>query len=590
MDKNKLQEFSSTLRDWGMVKAAKRIENAIIRLDDSQFNILVVGEFSRGKSTFMNLLMKNNIFQVSAVPVNTINEIHWNDTSQITVIKNGKRETVSYSDFIDIANEADYDLVEVGDTNQIFKDVRIVEYPTLTPAREGRLSESQFSTYVVNSDLVIVVLACDMLLSSSESDAIKQYIHPEGHTELVFLCNFLDRIREGERDTIRDHGYSRLPAPRERISFLSLRDAADGVANGDDALIASSGYLDFEKQLIGLLETRRDEIKLGRIREVSRIVLDDIRARLELSRTDIDTQVATRIKEREKLEQRVDVLSDARFTLLKNVQDQRARMKQLLKEKLETFIYSTSLRIEKTLKDMSSTDTPDAIEKEVKTAFKQWQEDDLRPYLVSKVSEESGLQQELNLFVQQAKGIANDLGLSSDEWTIPVIEIEVDSLNDEEVRASLPNDVQHSKGSTQTIEFENISEWVIGMGVTGAGLVLVGLFWWNPVVLVPSGVGLLIGAGLLREKGKNQENMPNLSVISDRWRVQAKPLSDEIVRKIDDQMERLEREIERQTDAVVNTLQQEIASSSEHNDMEEQLETIRYRLSTLAAIDGELKD
>jgi len=69
---NKLIQLTLVLTDLKQVAEIKQIETLKQQLSNEQFQVVVVGEFSRGKSTFINAFLGKKILPSSAKPTTTI--------------------------------------------------------------------------------------------------------------------------------------------------------------------------------------------------------------------------------------------------------------------------------------------------------------------------------------------------------------------------------------------------------------------------------------------------------------------------------------------------------------------------------------
>ena len=63
-----------------------RLENIAAKISDEKFNLVVVGQFKRGKSTLINALVGENILPTSVVPLTSIvTVLHYGTQEKITV-------------------------------------------------------------------------------------------------------------------------------------------------------------------------------------------------------------------------------------------------------------------------------------------------------------------------------------------------------------------------------------------------------------------------------------------------------------------------------------------------------------------------
>ena len=91
--RDRLQSILSSIRvvlsDFNLKSKEEAVKADFYRLNDEKFNLVVVGEFSRGKSTFVNALLGRRMLPVSKSPTTAvISKIIYGETSAYIVITN----------------------------------------------------------------------------------------------------------------------------------------------------------------------------------------------------------------------------------------------------------------------------------------------------------------------------------------------------------------------------------------------------------------------------------------------------------------------------------------------------------------------
>lgn len=91
----------SLLQSLNLTSAHKRLTDDAVRLADERFNLVIIGEFSRGKSTFINALLGTNILPASANPTtNIISKIvYGKQPKYVLFYKDGKQQEISKEAF-----------------------------------------------------------------------------------------------------------------------------------------------------------------------------------------------------------------------------------------------------------------------------------------------------------------------------------------------------------------------------------------------------------------------------------------------------------------------------------------------------------
>ncbi len=275
------------------------------KLAEDSFKVMVLGEFKRGKSTFINALLGVDLLPSYAVPCTAvINEIRWGIRKSATLhfccplpeklpkeIPAAVREhlkrrssqsepaapleiaTDELESFVTIpfpekdqaesVAESPYQKVEIEWPLDLCKrGVEIIDSPGLNEHKSRTLIAKD---YIGKVDAIIFVLSCTALGGNLEMQVIERDLIESGHDHLFFVCNRFDEIRSEERERIRRFGMSKLSSYTrldEGVFFMSARQALDGRLRGEGELVQRSGIAALEEALTSFLTNDRGRVKL----------------------------------------------------------------------------------------------------------------------------------------------------------------------------------------------------------------------------------------------------------------------------------------------------------------------------------------
>ncbi len=285
----------------GRFEADDLVEEAdalLVRFMERRFTLAVLGEFKRGKSTFINALLGAEVLPSDILPTTaTVNrvtfglrpsaELHFHDETREpqAIPVDALSETVTKLTEESGAVAATVREAVVSWPVRFCKnDVDIVDTPGLS-------DEAAMTTVTMRLlpkvDAAIFVVMADSPFSETEGRFLDE-IFSAGVTRVVYVVNAIDRIRRvSDRarllDAVRDRIRARVArhadqrfdegAP-ERASFLAMHgdiqvhgvsalDALEGAESHDGELIAGSGMPDLEVALEKLL-TESDQLGLLR--------------------------------------------------------------------------------------------------------------------------------------------------------------------------------------------------------------------------------------------------------------------------------------------------------------------------------------
>jgi GTPase SAR1 family protein len=272
------------------------------RVRSDRFKVLVIGEFKRGKSTFINSLLGDEVLPAFATPCTAvINEIKWGrEKSAILHFRNPLPDPLpplppaasehirkssdgvpamkvaieQLEDYVCIPDpekdqsesvaQSPYDHVELNWPLELCRNgVQIIDSPGLN---EHGTRQKITLDYLSTVDAVIFVMSCHALASQSEMRVIERDVRGAGHEDIFFVCNRFDQIRPRERDRLVDFAKKRLADKTSHgesgIYFISALDALEGRLDGDDEMVRSSGVPRLEADLALFLTNDRGKIKL----------------------------------------------------------------------------------------------------------------------------------------------------------------------------------------------------------------------------------------------------------------------------------------------------------------------------------------
>lgn len=178
-----------------------RVDGVFNKLKENRFNLVILGEFNRGKSTFINALLGKVVLPSNILPTTSvITRLNYSEEIKIVVTMddNSKKE-------IGIDN-----LVEYVTENNSSDDVKIVDiyYPidickygcviVDTPGVNDLNEQNVIITekYIPQADAVLFMLDSDQVFSESEKIFIKNKVMKSDIKKIFFIVNKADNIKE----------------------------------------------------------------------------------------------------------------------------------------------------------------------------------------------------------------------------------------------------------------------------------------------------------------------------------------------------------------------------------------------------------
>lgn len=256
-----------------LLQSIKKLEDDIRK---SIFTVVVLGEFKRGKSTFVNALLGTPLLPMNILPETaTINAIMYNDKPMLSVVRmDGSQEegevSYEYLQQFSASNSNDEALksikyIKIGYPLDLLKNrIVLVDTPGVSDLNQQRCDITY--QFLPKANAVIFLLDANSPLKKSEKEFIEIELFPLGIRDIIFLANKYDCIDEEEDgDDFLDDLKIRLSkafqvdkvdAPLKEIEIypVSALDALDGIEEHNSDKVRTSGILQIKKRLIDILQ------------------------------------------------------------------------------------------------------------------------------------------------------------------------------------------------------------------------------------------------------------------------------------------------------------------------------------------------
>ncbi len=205
-----LAETVKLLSADGMEKFAQEVNSFVSQLKSKRFTVAVVGEFSRGKSTFVNRLFGKEIMPVGNLPTTAmLTRIRYGESERITVI-----DTVQKSKKTLPLNPSSWDgLIADMDGNDpsgvafvelksdwLKRGIEIIDTPGAGDLEAKRASV--IGDALRGSDGAIIAISAEVAMSMSEKLFIEERLISKKTPFLMLIITKLDRIPERQRAKI----------------------------------------------------------------------------------------------------------------------------------------------------------------------------------------------------------------------------------------------------------------------------------------------------------------------------------------------------------------------------------------------------
>jgi len=242
-------------------------------INKNTFDIVIIGEFSSGKSTLINALLGIDLLPTLLEPTTArITYISYSENPQIVIKMKDRSKTVHpfEESFLKslIAEEKslinEIDIIEVLLNNPLLQNnIRIIDTPGTNDTDEQRVA----LTYGLLPEADAVVYVTVYPVTASNVEVYKNHILGNKLKNIFFVLNKIDVLGDDLQLAAEDvQSWFRKQSPEEISKFytVSALDYLDGILDGNEDLVISSKFKNFSKDLHTFIESseKYDNLKI----------------------------------------------------------------------------------------------------------------------------------------------------------------------------------------------------------------------------------------------------------------------------------------------------------------------------------------
>ena len=335
---------------------ADTIDNRLLtareQLLSNSFNLVILGQFKRGKTTLINSLIGKEILPSSIVPLTSVVTIlkHSNEITCNIFMQDGSEKNVRLEEL------ADY-ITEKGNPKNI-RSVRCarIDYPSPflergmllvdTPGVGSTFLHNTETTYefLDHLDAALFLMSADVPISQVEKELLDTI---KGSTQKIFfVLNKIDNLTHNEIEEIsafNKHVLEEMGFTVQEIWPISAREALKAKTTNNEVQLSQSGLLNLEEALNCFLSLEKGKIVLNTaISKINRIA------------TQILSQIAiekkTLLASGEELENKINTFHQ----LVANLKQEREDIAYLLRGESDKLC----LKVEEMLKTLEEKEIP----------------------------------------------------------------------------------------------------------------------------------------------------------------------------------------------------------------------------------------
>lgn len=287
-----LKEYSE---DVGLTHTAKSIGDTVEKVANEHFEVAIVGEFKRGKSTLINALLGQEVLPADVLPATaTLNRVTYSETPYVMVeYKDGGTERVDINKLADYVTKLSYEselkaetvkqATVYYDTQFCRNNVDIIDTPGLND--DEQMTNVTLSI-LPEIDAAVFVISANSPFSQFEKEFLEKKMLSSDMGRIIFAVNCFGTFSKEDEDRIVETVEKRIGSyvmekakavmgedskefavykrkiGKPKVIGVYAKKALMAKESGDAAMLAESNFPTFEKVLETMLTQERGVITL----------------------------------------------------------------------------------------------------------------------------------------------------------------------------------------------------------------------------------------------------------------------------------------------------------------------------------------
>ena len=247
---------------------SSEIEDLNEKLSSARFYLVILGLFKRGKSSFINALLQDNVVPSGVVPLTAIitlieyagenkAEIYFEDNhKEITSLSNVKEFIAEEKN---PHNQKGVYKVVIYHSNELLKHVTIIDTPGVGSSLEHNTETTL--QFVNKIDAALFILSTDIPITQLEVDFLKTL--KQTVPKVIFILNKIDLLDSQELNELLNYNkkvLNKICDQDIKLYLTSSRLALNGYAQKDQALIDKSNIEKVKEEIFVTLADQKDDI------------------------------------------------------------------------------------------------------------------------------------------------------------------------------------------------------------------------------------------------------------------------------------------------------------------------------------------
>ncbi len=342
----------------------ENINYLIEKLQNNNINFVVVGQFKRGKSTFINSILGEEVLPTAVLPLTSIITIVKFNPEKKAIVSflDGKEKNIEIYELTNYISEIEnpeniknVKYVEVGYPNYLLKKgITFIDTPGIGSLHKNNTTVTY--EYIPKIDAAIFITSPDPVLSEYEINFLDDIFNI---TEKVFfVLNKIDYLNEEELKEVKKYTNNIIKSKYNKFNFhlfpVSSKRALFLRQQSNIEELNKTGILEFENHIIEYFETEKMNILLQSVKRQFYNIVNKIEIGINLEIKLLSYSLKDLEEKQNILDNNLKVVLDEEQNLYNSIKNDLVKLKNQIKDNISQNINDITKDIKSSIVNFQS--------------------------------------------------------------------------------------------------------------------------------------------------------------------------------------------------------------------------------------------
>ena len=308
LDELKKYRFDNEYRNIlgeALIEKLSEWDKEIRKRKEDPFTIVICGDFKRGKSSFINALLGEDVVTTNVTTETvTLNKISYGLHSNEAVLPGGKKliltdEELQRDNLENIIKQSNEPIMQINIYRpiEILKDITIIDTPGMDDSLKN--FDELVDHALRQADAVIYLFSVNYPLSQNEQLFLKTNIIPQKYTSLYVVGNFADVFRnKDDYDRMSELTNDRVSSiiPGQNVYLLSAldercRQLGESPLNTNLSEMLSSSFNTLRTSINEMIQNKKDYVLPERMKRMLDLMISDLNSSITALESGLEMNV-----------------------------------------------------------------------------------------------------------------------------------------------------------------------------------------------------------------------------------------------------------------------------------------------------------